>query len=120
LLWLTGLWVFLTILPTLILNNKKEDKPLTKRDYIGWGLWAVGFILETVADYQKSSFRSNPDNAVMLIFNRISYVMYIYDLCGANIFMVYPRIINQKTMMDNIINCSNMDYSFFSWKTIHI
>jgi steroid 5-alpha reductase family enzyme len=69
----------LVILSIIVLNNKKEDKRLTKRDYIGWGLWAVGFILETVADYQKSSFRSNPDNAVILIFKIISYVMYMYD-----------------------------------------
>lgn len=57
-----GVWVLLTLLPTLLVNSKKEDQPLTKKDYIGWGLWVAGFILETVADYQKSSFRSNPDN----------------------------------------------------------
>ncbi|XP_060066312.1 uncharacterized protein LOC132546606 [Ylistrum balloti] len=57
-----GVWVFATLLPTLILNSKKEDKPLTRRDYIGYGLWAAGFLLETIADHQKSQFRSNPDN----------------------------------------------------------
>ncbi|XP_033762483.1 uncharacterized protein LOC117344000 isoform X1 [Pecten maximus] len=57
-----GVWVLATLLPTLILNNKKEDKPLTRRDYVGYGLWATGFLLETIADYQKSRFRSNPDN----------------------------------------------------------
>lgn len=57
-----AVWVYLTILPTLILNSKQEDKPLTRRDYFGWGLWVVGFICESLADYQKSSFKSNPDN----------------------------------------------------------
>ena len=58
------MWVFLSLLPTLILNSKKEDKPLTTRDYFGWSLWIFGFLFEVIADYQKSVFRNNPDNAV--------------------------------------------------------
>ena len=56
--------MFLTLLPTLILNSKKEDKPLTTRDYAGWTLWAIGFLFEAIADHQKSRFRANPDNTV--------------------------------------------------------
>ena len=59
-----GAWVFITLLPTLTLNNKKEDRPICTRDYIGWVLWALGFFFEVVADHQKSVFKSNPDNAV--------------------------------------------------------
>ena len=60
----TAVWVFLTILPSLMLNAKKQDKPLCTRDYVGWSMWIIGFLFEVMADYQKSAFRNNPDNAV--------------------------------------------------------
>ncbi|KAK7109803.1 uncharacterized protein [Littorina saxatilis] len=60
---LQGVWIFSTLLPTLLLNNKKKDRPLTTRDYVGWGMWSLGFIFEVVADYQKSRFKANPENA---------------------------------------------------------
>ena len=63
-LYSIGAWVLITLLPTLVLNNKKEDRPISTRDYVGWGLWALGFFFEALADYQKSAFKSNPDNAV--------------------------------------------------------
>ncbi|ELT87489.1 hypothetical protein CAPTEDRAFT_113160 [Capitella teleta] len=58
-----AVWVFVTLLPTLILNSKKSDQELTKRDYAGWTLWAIGFVFEALADHQKSVFRANPENA---------------------------------------------------------
>ncbi|KAL3831371.1 hypothetical protein ACJMK2_023124 [Sinanodonta woodiana] len=57
-----GVWVFLTLLPTIMLNDKKEDKPLTTRDYVGWGIWVLGFLFEAIADYQKSVFKSDQAN----------------------------------------------------------
>lgn len=57
-----ALWVFLTLLPTLILNMKNQDKTLTAKDYIGWGIWGIGFLTEMIADFQKSRFRSDLDN----------------------------------------------------------
>ena len=54
--------MWLTLLPTLILNYKKDDSELCRRDYLGWGLWVAGMALETIADYQKFTFRSNPAN----------------------------------------------------------
>ncbi|XP_076465227.1 uncharacterized protein LOC143297000 [Babylonia areolata] len=62
-----GLWVLCTLLPTLLLNQKKRDRPLRKQDYVGWGLWGLGFVLEVVADYQKSRFRADPSNAGQFI-----------------------------------------------------
>nr|XP_060620027.1 uncharacterized protein LOC132768294 [Anolis sagrei ordinatus] len=59
---LQGVWVFITLLPTLLLNLEKHEKPLGFWDYLGWSTWAVGFIIEAVADQQKWHFRSNPDN----------------------------------------------------------
>ena len=57
-----GLWVFITLLPTLILNSKQKDKQLGYRDYAGWGLWLAGMLIESIADFQKYTFRQNPAN----------------------------------------------------------
>ena len=54
--------MWLTLLPTLIVNSKREDKELCARDYVGWGVWLAGMLVESIADYQKYSFRSNPAN----------------------------------------------------------
>ncbi|XP_023349817.1 uncharacterized protein LOC111718450 [Eurytemora carolleeae] len=59
---LQGIWVFITLLPTLLLNSERRNPPIGTRDYIGWGLWTLGFILEVVADAQKSMFKNNPEN----------------------------------------------------------
>ncbi len=58
----TGLWVLMSLLPTLIVNSKREDTELCTRDYIGWGVWLAGMLMEVIADYQKYAFRSNPVN----------------------------------------------------------
>ena len=54
--------MWLTLSPTLILNKKKTDSELTARDYAGWSVWFIGFLLETIGDYQRYTFRSNPAN----------------------------------------------------------
>ena len=59
---LQGVWIFLTLLPTLILNTSTKDEELTWKDYLGWLFWLIGFTLEAVADRQKSQFRANPAN----------------------------------------------------------
>jgi len=61
--WLIqGLWVFVTLLPTLMLNESKRDRPLGAQDYIGWAIWAAGMVFEVTADLQKSAFRRDPAN----------------------------------------------------------
>ncbi len=59
-----GVWVIMTLLPTLYLNQKQVDKPLTKTDFIGWGIWLFGFVFEVLADQQKMTFKNNPNNKV--------------------------------------------------------
>jgi len=57
-----GIWVFVTLLPTLLLNSERRNPPIGTRDYIGWGIWGLGFLFEVVADAQKTIFRNNPLN----------------------------------------------------------
>lgn len=57
-----GLWVWLTLLPTLIVNSKQVDSELCAKDFVGWSLWLMGMLLECIADYQKYVFRGTPAN----------------------------------------------------------
>ena len=56
--------VWLTLLPTLILNTERRNPALGARDYVGYGLWLTGFLLEVIADMQKSIFKADPANEV--------------------------------------------------------
>ncbi|KAF2362620.1 Protein of unknown function DUF1295 [Trinorchestia longiramus] len=57
-----GMWVFVTLLPTLLCVMNSRQPPLRLRDYIGWGVWLMGFLIETLADHQKTVFRRDPSN----------------------------------------------------------
>ncbi|KAM4797233.1 uncharacterized protein WCC33_002249 [Rhinophrynus dorsalis] len=57
-----GIWIFVTLLPSLMLNLEKRDTPLRWYDYFGWTLWAIGFFTQAIADQQKWNFKSDPDN----------------------------------------------------------
>ncbi|XP_064455518.1 uncharacterized protein LOC135366650 [Ornithodoros turicata] len=59
---LQALWVFMALLPTLLLNTCHRNISLSIRDYIGWSLWGLGFCFEFLADHQKAVFRSIPEN----------------------------------------------------------
>ena len=54
--------MLVTLLPTLIVNSKQEDRALCARDYVGWGVWLAGMLTECIADYQKYTFRCDPLN----------------------------------------------------------
>ncbi|XP_068703415.1 uncharacterized protein [Montipora foliosa] len=59
---LQGVWVWITLWPTLVLNTTAKDERLTWKDYFGWSLWLIGFLLEATADRQKSQFLADPAN----------------------------------------------------------
>eukprot|EP00041_Stephanoeca_diplocostata_P005705 m.66496 g.66496 ORF g.66496 m.66496 type:complete len:259 (-) comp15952_c0_seq1:103-879(-) len=61
--FLQGVWIFVSLLPTLLMLSKTQDHGIQTRDLIGWGMWAAGFLFESIADYQKFVFRKNAANA---------------------------------------------------------
>lgn len=61
--FLAALWVWVSLSPTLILNSRRDNRPLCLRDYVGWSIWLVGMVVEGVADYQKLTFQADPANA---------------------------------------------------------
>ncbi len=57
-----GLWVFLTLSPVLMVLASPARHFTTLWTYAGAGLWALGFTMELLADWQKRQFRANPAN----------------------------------------------------------
>lgn len=59
---LQGLWVTLTAL-AVTLTLTSDPEPLTALDAVGWALFAAGFLIEAVADAQKSAFKADPNTS---------------------------------------------------------
>ena len=60
---LQGLWVFFTLCPVLIVVASPTWHHTTAWTVAGAGLWALGFGIEIIADWQKRQFRGDPQNA---------------------------------------------------------
>lgn len=58
--------LFFIALPTSI-TVARSTLPLNWFDYIGFGLFTVGWIIETLADYQMNTFKADPANKGKLI-----------------------------------------------------
>jgi len=59
---LQGLWVLLTTAAGLAAITTAKPAALEWTAFVGAGIWAVGFAIETVADAQKRAFRSDSAN----------------------------------------------------------
>ncbi len=59
---LQGLWVLLTAACALAIITGGNREPLGVVGYVGIAVWAVGILIEIVADRQKSAFRADPAN----------------------------------------------------------
>jgi len=59
---LQGLWVLLTAACALAIITGGSATPIGMVGAIGILMWLIGFIIEMVADAQKSAFKRDPDN----------------------------------------------------------
>jgi steroid 5-alpha reductase family enzyme len=59
---LQGSWVFVTFAAGLTALTSGKAYPLSGLVGVGCSLWFVGFLIEVVADQQKSIFRKDPNN----------------------------------------------------------
>lgn len=56
---LQAVWVWTVSLPVTIVNSKSDTASLSALDYVGWTVFAFGFILEATADQQKLWFKQS-------------------------------------------------------------
>lgn len=55
--WATQVtWVWVVSLPVTFIVATHEDKALSAVDYVGWTIFAIALLIESLADYQKLSF----------------------------------------------------------------
>ncbi len=59
---LGGAWVFITMAAGLVAITSANQQALDRFFYFGLVLWIIGFVIEVVADSQKSQFRAKPEN----------------------------------------------------------
>jgi steroid 5-alpha reductase family enzyme len=59
---LQGLWVLLTAAAALAVITGGIREPLGAVGIAGIAVWAIGFVIEIVADWQKSKFKADPEN----------------------------------------------------------
>ncbi len=59
---LQGLWVLLTMACALAIITGTERQPIGSVAIVGIIVWVVGFVIEVVADQQKSAFKRDPAN----------------------------------------------------------
>ena len=59
---LQGLWVFVTLLAALIAVTSPAAAGWDVWATLGLAIWAGGFAVEAVADYQKNAFKADPAN----------------------------------------------------------
>jgi steroid 5-alpha reductase family enzyme len=60
---LGGLWVLITVAPVLAAITSGRAVSMDGLAWAGVALWFAGFVLEVVADRQKTEFRRDPANA---------------------------------------------------------
>jgi steroid 5-alpha reductase family enzyme len=78
------LWISLTGFPIYLIcaNSSSSQKDLQWLDYIGIFLWAFGFSIEALADYQKNKFKNaNPGDFIQTgIFQYSRYPNYYGEI----------------------------------------
>ena len=62
-----ALWVIFTAAAALVVLTTTTRQPLGIWAWLGLGLWLIGFVVEVVADRQKSRFRADPANKEQFI-----------------------------------------------------
>lgn len=59
---LQAIWVWTVSLPVTIVNSKSANRSLVALDYVGWGIFAFGAVLEAIADQQKLIYKKKPES----------------------------------------------------------
>jgi steroid 5-alpha reductase family enzyme len=63
---LQGIFLFVIALP-IVLINLSQTENLTAFDFLGFGVWCIGFFFEAVGDYQLRQFKKRPENKGKII-----------------------------------------------------
>lgn len=59
---LQGFFMFLITLPIILTGFYSKHSSLTWINYLGMIIWLLGFVFETIGDWQLTQFKNNPKN----------------------------------------------------------
>lgn len=59
---LQAVWAIITAAAAIVIISSADREPIGIFFWIGTAVWLLGFVVEVVADRQKSAFKSDPDN----------------------------------------------------------
>ncbi len=62
-----GLAVWVIVLPSIYLLNFSENRSISLIMVLGVLIWALGLLIETISDWQKFTFKNNPQNKKLWI-----------------------------------------------------
>ncbi|ORX96215.1 DUF1295-domain-containing protein [Basidiobolus meristosporus CBS 931.73] len=117
-----AVWVFLTALPVYMINGVPyEYQPsISWLDYLGLGIWGVGMLTETIADYQKFTWRLQKENKEKFIKHGLwslsrhpNYLGEIllwsgsWIMCGGNLLSIaanHPQILSRNTALLSLLS----------------
>jgi len=77
-----GVWVWVTMLPTLLVNGMTHHPSPGVLDGVGLTIWLLGFSMEATADWQKFQFKRNPENAGKFIDSGLWQYSRHPNYCG--------------------------------------
>ncbi|EGZ18202.1 hypothetical protein PHYSODRAFT_315160 [Phytophthora sojae] len=101
-----GLWVLLTVLPVLLaLTHGVNDPQVSPQDVVGSGLWVVGYLMEVVADYQKTQFRRNQENKDKFIQSGLWHYSRHPNYCGEIMMWVGVFLVTAHTLPSFGLQC---------------
>ncbi|CAJ0768340.1 6168_t:CDS:2, partial [Entrophospora sp. SA101] len=103
-------WIFTTGLGVYLVNSipKEFQENLNITDYIGIIMWVIGITFEIIADYQKFSFRSVPENKEKFIQHGLwKYWFGVTILCT-------PTLIYVSNIQPELIKPY---FAYFIWAT---
>lgn len=97
-------WCFLVASPALVVVTSQtcaaSPGPF---DYVGWGMWLLGFVFEVVADKQKDAFRTDPANKGKFITS------------GLWAYSRHPNYFGEITMWVGICVSGSSCFQGFEW-----
>lgn len=90
--WILQTGSIIIILIPAIIFYSKPNGVLEPVQFIGIGIWLLGFLLESIADFQKSHFKSDPMNQGQFIqsglWSVVRYPNYLGEiLCWIGVFL---------------------------------
>lgn len=59
-----AIWAYTGTFATMFVNGDASDPELQAADWVGLGLWILGFACQVLSDFQKDAFRRNPANSL--------------------------------------------------------